>query len=153
MYMFARHRVFFRCVSLFTALTFLPTSVQAWYFLPEVSTQAGTAESVDLDSLLELESSLRTASEPRMPESPAQPFQLADANPVGVPAPPVPLRPDAQTPPVEGGAFQPPVARYGGGAFQSPVARGPRVQTRPIRGRSEQPEPRHHPRENRDSHL
>lgn len=40
-----------------------------------------------------MESSLRTAAEPRMPES-AAPLMLADADPVGLPAAPIPLRPD-----------------------------------------------------------
>jgi len=33
--MLAHHRVFFRCVSLLTIISFLPSSVQAWYFLPQ----------------------------------------------------------------------------------------------------------------------
>jgi len=34
MYLFERHQFFLRRVSIFTALTFLPSSVQAWHFLP-----------------------------------------------------------------------------------------------------------------------
>jgi hypothetical protein len=41
MYLFARHHIFLRCVSVFTALTFLPSSVQAWHFLPAVYAGGG----------------------------------------------------------------------------------------------------------------
>jgi tetratricopeptide (TPR) repeat protein len=51
-----------------------------------------------LQALLDMESSLFTASEPTMPKSPAQPLMLADANPVGLPAPSVPALPNVDLP-------------------------------------------------------
>jgi hypothetical protein len=42
LYLFSCHQIFFRFVSLLTALAFLSTSVQAWHFLPAAYAGGGS---------------------------------------------------------------------------------------------------------------
>ncbi|MBL7645031.1 MAG: tetratricopeptide repeat protein [Candidatus Hydrogenedentes bacterium] len=93
-----------------------------------------------MDTLLDMESSLRTASEPRMPESPAQPLMLADAGPTGIPAAPIPLRPEsltegtvipAQAGIQEGGTGVPPVVSAPQGASPVPSPTLPQLPPTP----------------------
>jgi hypothetical protein len=111
MQLFSRHHVFLRCVSIFTALTFLPGSVQAWHFLPAVYGEGAATDSIDLEALLDMEASLRTASQPVIPNSPLR--LVGDA----------PGRADASPAPqtVEGGLSSPPLPNAEGKPFNPPL--------------------------------
>ncbi|MCF6283609.1 MAG: cysteine peptidase family C39 domain-containing protein [Candidatus Hydrogenedentes bacterium] len=81
MSMLTRHRLFFRFVSLFVVATFLPTSVQAWHFFPQVPNVLMAAEDgpepLAADKLDLLAANTDGAGAP-LPLSDAKRKQLAD---------------------------------------------------------------------------